>query len=140
MANELIPVRYIGSKAEKRDNIFSGSGRMWAGAGSVIQVPAADAAAYLQHDTVWNDGRVEWKGSAAVKPKLAPGEDPKAVTSSESEVKKERLAKVLWAVKQLDEHDSGDYTSDGSPRVKRVEEVLGDDTSAEEISEALKSA
>lgn len=62
-----VHVQYIGAKPAKIDNV-RGSGRVWHGAGAILQIPVAEAASYLAFPDIWrlvSDADLLDQGAAA---------------------------------------------------------------------------
>lgn len=146
----MVQAFYVGAKPEKYDNVLNRKELSWRGYGASQMVPEEDAAVYFRYPGVWvgetefvareksrkaASAKVEVRSAAADEvdreeesaktPDLAPGDD--------------RDLLVQAAILKLNRADAKDYTTQGRPRVDRINEEVGTNVSADEIEAAFKA-
>jgi hypothetical protein len=114
-------IQYVGKQPRKIDNVLH-TGRVWQGAGDIIEVPDAEAAVYCGYPDQF-----------ALAESGDSGEETNAPTDEG-----ERIEAIRGAIDELDEDDEDAFTAAGKPQVSALQAVLGYDISAAERDQALE--
>lgn len=139
-----VPLAYIGKKKEWRDTIAR-TGCVWHGFGDVQVVEAKAAGQLLRFKEIFARAeeldaiKAKLEQQLANEPELEPVQQAvtvSAVTPREQDalVSVELKAKILDALNQMDPADPEHFTTAGKPRVSVVEQIIGEDVTAEQVA------